>query len=76
MTFFERLYNTAVSTYDWIMQRLKYIPGEEELARKHFAHLAPLPSLNDLIRNVSVNFVNTHRALSPPRPVMPGMNSE
>lgn len=72
MSFYERYYNTMLSAYNWIVRRLYYIPSEEMLAKKYFSHLEPLPSLDELIRNVSVVFVNAHRAISPPRPTMPG----
>lgn len=72
MTFVQRIYNAVVTIYDWILRRFVYIPAEEALAKKHFSHLEPLPSLDELVHNVSLNFVNTHRALTPPRPSMPG----
>lgn len=72
MTFDQRLYNLLVTAYDYFIRRFVYIPAEEALAKKHFSHLEPLPTLDELIRNVSLNFVNTHRALSSPRPSMPG----
>lgn len=73
MSLYERWFNTIVSAYDWMVRRFSYLPTEEEYTRKYFAHLAPLPSLDDLLRNVSLILVNTHRALSPPRPAMPSI---
>lgn len=72
MTFAQRLYNTCVTVYDWLIRQFLYLPAEEALVKKYFSHLEPLPLLNDLVHNVSLNFVNTHRALSPPRSAMPG----
>lgn len=72
MTFFQRWYNAVVSFYDALVRRFVFIPAEDALAKKYFAHLAPLPPLIDLLNNISVMFVNNHRALSPPRPAMPG----
>lgn len=74
MTFYQRWYNVMLSAYDWYIRRYSYIPAEEALIQKYFAHLEPLPSLDDLTQSVSLNFVNTHRALTPPRPAMPGLN--
>lgn len=71
MSFYERWFNTIVSVYDWTLRTFAFLPTEEEYARKYFGHLAPLPSLNDLHKNVSIILVNTHRALSPPRPSLP-----
>lgn len=33
----------------------------------------PLPSVEELERNISLILVNTHRSISPPRPAMPGI---
>lgn len=76
MTFAQRMYNAVVTAYDWIVRRFVYIPAEEALVKKHFSHLEPLPSLDELVHNVSLNFVNTHRALAPPRPAMPGISKD
>ncbi|XP_031627056.1 UDP-glucuronosyltransferase 2B20-like [Contarinia nasturtii] len=73
MSFYERWFNAILSTYDWAVREFSYLPTAEEHTRKYFAHLAPLPSLNDILRNVSMVLVNTHRALSPPRPSMPNV---
>lgn len=72
MSFYQRWYNAALTAYDWYIRRFSYIPTEEATAKKYFAHLEPLPSIDDLTRSVSVNFVNLHRALTHPRPAMPG----
>lgn len=72
MSFFERWHNAIISFYDEIIRRFVYLPAEQKLTKKYFSHLEPLPSLNELLKSISVMFVNTHRALSPPRPAMPG----
>lgn len=73
MSFYERWYNAMLSMCDWIIRRQFHIPGENALAKKYFAHLEPLPSIDDLMHSVSVVLVNTHRALSPARATMPGI---
>lgn len=73
MSFSQRWYNTIVSAYDWFCRRYEHLPGQNELIKKHFAHLEPLPSVDDLINNVSLILVNSHRSVSPPRPAMPGV---
>lgn len=73
MSFSERCFSAAVTVYDWFIGRVIYHPIQERLANKYFAHLGPLPSLAELIRNVSLTLVNTHRAIAPPRPSMPSM---
>lgn len=55
-----------------MMRKFVYFPSEEEFAKKYFSNLGPLPSINELRRNISVVLVNTHRAIFHPRPTMPG----
>lgn len=57
--------------YDWILRKFVYLTLEEKFAKKYFAHLEPLPSIDELRRDVSLVLVNTHRAIFPPRPEMP-----
>lgn len=73
MSFTERWYNTLLVLYDWFVHDYIYLPTEEATAEKSFAQLAPLPSLSDLKHNISLTLINSHRALSPPRPSMPSM---
>lgn len=75
MSFGDRLYNTAITVYDWYLRNFNYIPSAERMAQKYFADFAPLPPLNDIISNVSVVLVNSHRATSPPRPSLPSIIS-
>lgn len=75
MSFMERWYNTFVTLFDWIVRHLVFLPSERAYANKYFAHLGPLPHLNDIIHNVSVVLVNSHRSISPPRPSMPSIYS-
>lgn len=73
MSFSDRWYNAALSMCDWIVRRFLHVPWQTELANKYFSHLAPLPSIDDIVKNVSVILINTHRAVIPPRPAMPGV---
>lgn len=73
MSFTERWYNTMVGLYDWIVRKFVYLRNEEEFTHRFFANLEPLPSMDELLQKVAVILVNTHRALSPPRPAMPGL---
>lgn len=72
MTFTERWYNALFVGYDWFLRRFILMPWEESIARENFGHLAPLPTLDDVIRNyLSLTFVNSHPAIAPTRPSMP-----
>lgn len=78
MSFKERLINSLVAMFDEITYRYFYIPSQEAIYHKHFNDLKPkhqteLPSLIDLIHNVSLVFVNTHSSLHLPRPMVPNM---
>lgn len=72
MTFSQRWYNAFYSTCDWLVRRFVHLPWQTKLAEKHFGHLGPLPSLDDINKNVSLILVNSHRSVLPPRPMMPG----
>lgn len=73
MSFMERLHNTYVILYDYYVRHFIHLPSEEHLAQKHFSHLAPLPTIKEILSNVSVVLINTHRAITPPRPAMPSI---
>lgn len=73
MSFSERFHNAALSLYECFYRRYFHLPTQMGIARKYFPHLEPLPSLEDLSKNISVILVNTHRSVLRPRPVMPGV---
>lgn len=73
MNFIERCHNTFVSTVDWLIRQYLHLPYQAEIAEKYFGSLAPLPSIDDLLKNVSLILVNTHRSVLTPRPAMPGI---
>lgn len=72
MTFSQRWYNTIIGIYDWLLQKFVYQRIEQANAEEFFGHLGAVPPLGDIRRNTSMVFINTHRALSSPRPMMPG----
>lgn len=73
MNCFERFHNTFVSVMDWLIRQYIHLPHQAQIAEKYFAPLAPLPSIDYLLKNVSIILVNTHRSVLPPRPAMPGV---
>lgn len=73
MPFFERLSNTVISIGDWFIRRFIHLPTQDVIAQKYFGHLGKLPSMDDLIKNVSVTLINTHQSILPPRPSFPGI---
>lgn len=73
MSFYERCYNVAFSTLDYFMRRFFHLPKQMQVAQKHFSNLEPLPPVEDLLKNISVTLVYTHRSIAYPRPSMPGI---
>ncbi|XP_055312528.1 UDP-glucosyltransferase 2-like isoform X2 [Sitodiplosis mosellana] len=73
MNFFQRWHNTILSGYDWFLRRFYHVPLQTNLLKKHFGHLKPLPSIDELRKNISVIFANAHRAITHPRPSMPSL---
>lgn len=74
MTFFQRCYNLMFSMLDAAVRRFYYMPAMEKMAREHFSSLeGPLPSIAELEKSISVILVNSHFAITKPRPLMPGM---
>lgn len=78
MTFFERVENTVYSLFDAIGRKFYYLPKQTQLAREAFESLenqlgGRLPSADELEKMISVHLINSHPALSYPRPKMPGL---
>lgn len=73
MTFVERWFNSLVGSLEWAIRKFGYLPQEEGYTRKYFGHLGKLPTIDELHRKVALVLVNSHRALSPPRPSMPSI---
>lgn len=78
MSFYERIENLVYSLFDAIGRKFYYLPKHTALAREAFVSLEnqqgrQLPSTEELEKKISVHLVNSHAALSYPRPKMPGM---
>lgn len=74
MDFFQRCNNFGFSMIDVIYRKFVYMPAMDRMAREHFGNLeGPLPSVAELENSIAVILVNNHFAMTPPRPLMPGM---
>jgi glucuronosyltransferase len=78
MSFIQRLKNFLYSIYDVLGRKLYYMPNQTKLARLAFKSIAKergcrLPTIQDLESKISLHLMNSHLALSSPRPKMPGM---
>ncbi|KAJ4434824.1 hypothetical protein ANN_23395 [Periplaneta americana] len=71
MKFHERLWNTLfTSAVKWGSYYFSELPTQE-LARKYLGE--DLPPLNDIARNTSLIFTNSHFSITEPRPMVPGV---
>lgn len=76
MTFLERLNNVKVNLIEMMIRKYSYLPKQDELVKKYFKNLeGPLPTISQLERNISLLLVNSHVALSTPRPSIMGVVS-
>lgn len=73
MNFIQRWHNAMVTTSAWVVRQFFHMPLHGYIVNQYFSHLAPLPSIDQLRKNVSVIFVNAHRSITYPRPHMPGI---
>jgi len=74
MNFWQRCHNVLFSMADVLLRKFYYMPAMERMARESFKDLAgPLPSIADLEKSISMILVNNNFAMSPARPLMPGM---
>lgn len=71
MTFWERLTNWFLCTIDDIFYPLKHRSMQEKLL-PHFSN-KKMPTLSELMRNVSLVLLNTHVTFGYPRPYPPNM---
>lgn len=79
MTFTERAYNAYLSIFEWIYRNWYALPEQNRQAEQFFGHLIaersdqPLPLVQQLERDIAIILVNTHRSITMPRPMMPGL---
>lgn len=74
MTYFQRVYNVFLSTYESFLRRFNYIPAQNKLARTHFRNgiEGDMPHVLRLEREISIMLVNSHPSIHRPRPTMSG----
>ncbi|XP_018789095.1 PREDICTED: UDP-glucuronosyltransferase 2B13-like [Bactrocera latifrons] len=77
MDFYQRAYNVYISLYDAFFRHWYYLPQMQAMAERHFGGVieGPLPHVNELVQNISLMLINSHRSLDAPRPGMPGLVS-
>lgn len=71
MTFWERLTNWIYCTLDNVMYPIFHYPTQEKIMK--YYRNESMPSLQELMRNVSLVLLNTHNIFGFPRPYPPNM---
>jgi len=73
MSFVERLTNTAVSFLHTAISSFYYLPKQKDLMNKYFNYTGweTRPSMEDMLKNISLTLINTHFSVGTPRPLVP-----
>lgn len=74
MSFIERLHNTILVTSEIFLQDFYNIPKHEQIIKSllsKYPMSSDIPSINDMIKNVSLVLVNSHVCCSYPQPYVP-----
>lgn len=73
MNFGQRWYNAMLNLYEWYLRRFVHVPEQTKILKDYFSDIKPLPSIDELRKNISLIFVNAHRSIAFSRPLMPGL---
>lgn len=73
MCFMERLTNTAISFLHTAMSSFYYLPKQRDLMDKYFNYTGwkTRPSMENMLKNISLTLMNTHFSIGTPRPLVP-----
>lgn len=73
MSFMERLTNTAISFLHTTLSSIYYLPKQKELMNTYFNYTGweTRPSMENMLKNISLTLVNTHFSIGIPRPLVP-----
>lgn len=73
MTFAERAQNARLGLADWYDRHYVYLPAQQALMDRYFAHLKPRATVEQLYHNVSMLLTNGHHPLNTIRPNVPAI---
>lgn len=73
MSFLQRMYNSLNYWYEDIQMALRYFPAQQKLLEQIFPNSTEMPSIEELKRNVSLVFVNSHVSYAIPQHTMPNL---
>ncbi|XP_050519783.1 UDP-glucosyltransferase 2-like isoform X2 [Daktulosphaira vitifoliae] len=73
MNFHERCINTIYSMYNWLIEPISYFSKMENTMNKYFqyAGFENRPSMKNMLKNVSLNLVDSDVMILSPRPYVP-----
>lgn len=73
MSFIERLTNTIISFIHTALNSFFYLPKQRELMDTYFNYTGweTRPSMEDMLKNISLTLMNTHISIGTPRPLVP-----
>lgn len=74
MSFIERFKNTVIGIYQLFLEDYYYLPLQKETMDKYFKYKGyeSRPSMEKMLRNVSVTLLNAHHSIGVTRPYLPG----
>lgn len=70
MNFWQRIYNSMSYLYEDLAIPLRYLPAQQKLLEKIFPNSTEMPTIEELRRNVSLVFVNSHVSYGIAQPLM------
>lgn len=73
MSFIERLTNTVLSFIHTALSSFFYFPKQRDLMDKYFNYTGweTRPSMESMLKNISLTLINTHFSVGTPRPLVP-----
>jgi glucuronosyltransferase len=71
MNFWQRMYNTVLSTLKHVGRQLIHLPRQNAALHKYFNYTDNLPPVWELEYKTSLVLLNTHHSFSYPKPLMP-----
>ena len=73
MNFWQRMYNSLSYWFEDIATELYYRPKQQKLLEKYWPNKANVPRLDQILRNISLVFVNSHVTYATPQPLAPNL---
>lgn len=74
MSFIERFKNTVIGMYQLFLEDYYYLPLQKETMDKYFKYKGyeSRPTMEKMLRNVSITLLNAHYSIGVTRPYLPG----